>query len=286
MSAHLVDTGVRSPAHRNGLDQILSNPDLAGWQDEEARRLFFAEHDVHKDVPLLTERRPSMTLEDAYQVQWRGAALRIERGARFLGHKVGLTSEAMQHQVGIGEPDSGILLDTMAVANGGTLLARKLRTPRVEAEIAFLLGDDLVGPGISDGDAREAVSGVCVSLEVIDSRFDLAGITLADSVADNAGCARFVLGDVVAVEGLNLPDEDVAIRVAGQTVGHGRGREVLGDPIRSVVWLAERLAGFGAGLAAGDIVLTGAVHGSIPLPRGESVSASSPHLGSVVLHVS
>ena len=226
-----------------------------------------------------------MTLNDAYQVQWHGAALRVDRGARVIGHKVGLTSEAMQRQVGIDEPDSGILLDTMAVANGGRLLRQELRAPRVEAEIAFVLGDDLSEPCPSDAGVRAAVSGVCVALEVIDSRFDLDGITLADSVADNAGCARFVLGDVVPVDGLDLPNEEVAICVAGQTVDCGRGREILGDPIRSVLWLARRLAGFGAGLTAGDVVLAGAVHASIPLPREESVSASSPHLGSAVLHV-
>ncbi|WP_395108339.1 2-keto-4-pentenoate hydratase [Actinomadura sp. SCN-SB] len=243
-----------------------------------------AEHEGRKER-LLSERRPSLTLAEAYQVQWCGVALRMDRGARVLGHKVGLTSEAMQRQVGIAEPDSGFLLDTMAVANGGTVLARELRAPRVEAEIAFLLGDDLCGAGTSEADARAAVCGVCVALEVIDSRFDLEGITLADSVADNAGCGRFVLGEVMAVDGLDLRGEEVRVCVAGRPVASGYGGEVLGDPIRSVLWLARRLAGLGSGLRAGDIVLAGAVHASIPLPGGHSVSASSAGLGSVVLHV-
>jgi 2-keto-4-pentenoate hydratase len=254
------------------------------WWAEEARRLHDAERHV-REVTLLSRRRRGVTLEDAYRVQQHGAALRMEQGARIVGHKVGLTSEAMQLQVGIGEPDSGILLDTMAVANGGSVAMKGLRAPRVEAEIAFLVGDDLREVRTPDADTSPAVSGVCLALEVIDSRFELDGITLADSVADNAGCARFVLGDVRPVEGLDLLSEEVTLAVAGRAVGRGCGAAILGDPIRSLVWLTQRLADLGSQLEAGDVVLAGAVHASIPLPCGQTVTASSARLGSVTLDV-
>lgn len=291
MSTQLAAAGARSPVRHNGLGRLLASFVPAAWQRDEARRLHLAERQGRKEV-LLSERHPKVTLEDAYRVQWCGAASRVGHGARVLGHKVGLTCEAMQRQVGIGEPDSGILLSTAAVVNGGTVPVQELRAPRVEAEIAFLLGDDLAGPDVRDADAAAAVSGVCIALEVIDSRFDLEGITLADSVADNAGCARFVLGEVLPaggpagldLAGLDLAGEDVTLCVAGQPVAHGCGAQILGDPVRSVVWLARRLARFGSGLIAGDVVLAGAVHASLPLPRGASVSARSARLGSVMLH--
>jgi 2-keto-4-pentenoate hydratase len=255
-----------------------------GWQMEEAERLYRVERSGRPDI-LLSRRRQGLTLEDAYRVQWCGAALRVGQGARVLGHKVGLTSAAMQQQVGIDEPDSGILLDYMAVADGGVVRAADLLSPRVEAELAFRLGSDLYGVDVAEDDVREVVSEVCLALEVIDSRFDLRGITLADSVADNAACARFVLGNALPIEGPDLRDEQLTVRVGTRVVGSGQGREILGDPIRSVVWLTRRLAAFGSGLKAGDVVLAGAVHASVPLPPGETVSASSPHLGPVCLHV-
>jgi 2-keto-4-pentenoate hydratase len=223
------------------------------WWAEEARRLYEAERHV-REVSLLSRRRRGLTLEDAYRVQ--------------------------QH-----EPDSGILLDTMAVANGGIVDMNRLRAPRVEAEIAFLVGDGRCDVGAPDADAGPAVSGVCLALEVIDSRFELEGITLADSVADNAGCARFVLANACPVEGLDLVSEEVTLAVAGRTVEHGRGEAILGDPIRSLAWLTQRLADLGSQLRAGDVVLAGAVHASIALPRGQQVTASSAHLGSVTLNV-
>lgn len=256
---------------------------VEGWQMLEAERLYQAERHRLPEV-LLSRRRKGLTLEDAYRVQWCGAALRVREGARVLGRKVGLTSRAMQHQVGIDEPDSGILLDYMVVAPGEALRAADLLSPRIEAEIAFRLGTDLCGTDVVEEAAREAMAEVFLALEVIDSRFDLDGITLADSVADNAACARFVLGDAVPMPRWDLRAERLTVCSGTTPVATGEGRDVLGDPIRSVVWLARRLAAFGAGLKAGDVVLAGAVHASIPLPAGETVSVCSPRLPPVSLH--
>ncbi|MGH3842473.1 MAG: 2-keto-4-pentenoate hydratase [Pseudonocardiaceae bacterium] len=257
---------------------------MGGWQMREAERLYHAERRRLPEV-LVSRRRTGLALHDAYRVQWYGVALRVREGARVVGHKVGLTSRAMQDQVGIDTPDSGILLDYMAVPPGEALLAAELLSPRIEAEIAFRLGTDLCGTDVAEQAARGAVAEAFLALEVIDSRFDLDEITLADSVADNAACARFVLGEAVPMPSWDLRAERLTVRTGTTPVAAGEGRDVLGDPIRSVVWLARRLAAFGAGLKAGDVVLAGAVHASFPLPAGETVSVSSPRLPAVSLHV-
>ncbi|MGW5679853.1 2-keto-4-pentenoate hydratase [Streptomyces sp. NPDC003860] len=254
-----------------------------GWWVREAERLLFAER-ARVPLELLSRRRPGIALEDAYRVQRAGAALREGSGARVVGHKVGLTSRAMQEQAGIDEPDSGVLLDVMAVPDGGTVRMGELMAPRVEAEIAFRLGTRLSGTGVEEAEAWAAVAEVFLALEVIDSRFPLAGITLADSVADNAACARFVLGGGVAPLA-DLSAEELVLRVDGAQEEGGRGWAVLGDPVRSLVWLARRLAFWGEELAPGDVVLAGAVHSSVPLRPGTTVSASSPRLPAVSVHV-
>lgn len=255
------------------------------WHLDEAKLLYYAERCRRPEALVSHRRAGGLPLHDAYLVQWYGAALRKRDGARVVGHKVGLTSKAMQDQVGIDTPDSGILLDYMDLPSGGTLKAAELISPRVEAEIAFRLKADLYGAEVTEQAAREAVSEVFLALEVIDCRVNADGITLADSVADNAACARFVLGASVLTPTWDLRAEELTVRVGTACVATGAGRDVLGDPIRSVVWLAHQLAAFGAGLKAGDVVLAGAVHASIPLPVGETVSVSSPHLPAVNLNV-
>ncbi|MFJ4689430.1 2-keto-4-pentenoate hydratase [Streptomyces sp. NPDC088789] len=225
-----------------------------------------------------------MTVEDAYEVQWYGAALRVREGARVIGHKVGLTSAAMQEQFGIGEPDSGLLLDRMVVGPGEELPVGGLLAPRVEAEIAFRLGADVRGGETGEEAVRNAVAETFLALEVIDSRYGLSALTLADSVADNAACARIALGRPVAGVPEGLAGEFLTVRVDGAVAASGYGREVLGDPVRSLCWLVRRLGSVGAGLRAGDVVLAGAVHASLALDAGQRVTVSSPRLGEAVLH--
>lgn len=254
------------------------------WWWEEAQRLYLAEC-RRISLELLSRRRSGLTVEDAYRVQWCWAAIRVRHSARVVGHKVGLTSDAMRQQIGITEPDSGILLDSMAVPTAGALQVTELISPRIEAEIAFRLGRDLRGADVDEDDARAAVTEVFLALEVIDTRYALQGITLADSVADNAGCARFVLGDAAPMPMPDLRAEELTLSRGGIPVASGLGRAILGDPIRSVAWLARRLTAFGAGLQAGDVVLAGAVHASIALRSGDNVSACSPHLPRVSLTI-
>ncbi|MEU3975171.1 2-keto-4-pentenoate hydratase [Streptomyces bacillaris] len=254
------------------------------WEQVEARRLRRAET-TREPVTLLSHRYPTISLDDAYRIQWHGAALRVADGARVVGHKVGLTSAAMQEQFGIDQPDSGLLLDYMAITEDRALEPGDLVAPRVEGELAFRLGADLSGTDVSESTIRDAVAETFLALEVIDSRYGFEGLTLADSVADNAACGRFALG--ASLPGLvpELGGEHLTLTVDGTVAASGFGRAILGDPIHSVAWLVHWLTDFGTGLRAGDIVLAGAVHASLPLGAGQTVAVSSPRLPQAVLHV-
>ncbi|MFF7361517.1 2-keto-4-pentenoate hydratase [Streptomyces sp. NPDC008125] len=185
------------------------------WVGREALALCHAER-AAVSVDALTARRPDVDLLDAYRIQWAGTALRMAGGARPIGHKVGLTSEAMRQQTGIDGPDSGILLDYMAVPSGGTVDTIALVSPLVETEFAFGLGKDLAGREVDVAAARAAVSEVMVALEVIDTRYRGRQLTLADSIADNAACARIVTGPAVPFRpGLQLPERLLTLGIGG-----------------------------------------------------------------------
>lgn len=255
------------------------------WIVEEATRLLGAQRSRIPVVPL-TARRPNFSLEDAYRIQAAVVARRVAEGACLVGHKVGVTSQAMQQQMRVEEPDSGVLLDDMVLPSGSELRRRDFLRPRVEAEIAFRLGRDLQGPALGRDVARSAVSDVFLAVEVIDTRFTDWRIRLADSVADNASCARVVTGAVVSLDpGWDLAAEQLVLRVDGAAVACGPGRAVLGDPINPLIWLVRRLHSLGAGLRAGDLVLAGAVHASIPLRAGTALHLTSARLPAVHLRV-
>lgn len=255
------------------------------WIADEAAILLAAERSRIPVAPL-TVRRPGVSLEDAYRIQAATVACRVAVGARVVGHKVGVTSKAMQQQMGVDEPDSGVLLDEMVLPSGSELLMGEFLSPRVEAEIAFRLGCDLRGPDVEVEAARRAVSEVFLALEVIDTRFTDWQIGLVDSVADNASCARVVMGAMVSLDpGWDLGAKQLVVSVDGTVVAWGEGRAVLGDPFNPLAWLARRLNSLGAGLRAGELALAGAVHASIPLTAGTAVHVTSPDLPPVHLRV-
>ncbi|MFE7402517.1 2-keto-4-pentenoate hydratase [Streptomyces sp. NPDC057557] len=255
------------------------------WIAATASALLAAEYE---QVPIdaLTVRRPELPLETAYRVQRAAVARRISGGARVVGHKAGVTSQAMREQMGVDEPDSGVLLDDMVLPTGSTMARSVLMQPRVEAEIAFRLGCDLAGPSVGVDEARAAVEKVFLALEVIDTRFTSWRITVADSIADNASCARMVTGPMVPFSSdMDLAAEPLVVSVDGTAVATGEGRAVLGDPLRALTWLAGRLHRVGDELRAGQLVLAGAVHASLPLEPRSTVRARSPHLPPVELRV-
>jgi 2-keto-4-pentenoate hydratase len=253
--------------------------------DELAEELWQAERTRVAVAPLSA--RHELDIADAYAVQTRNVDRRLAAGGRIIGRKVGLTSRPMQLVLGVDEPDYGVLFDDMVVEDGDEVPLSRLLQPRVEAELAFVMERDLVGPGVTTGTALAAVAGVLPSLEIVDSRVADWQIKLVDTVADNASCGLLVLGGRMRrVDELDLRLLGVVVSRGGQVIDTGAGAAALGNPIRCVAWLANKLAAFGASLHAGDVVLPGAVHRMVPVRAGDVFRAEFAHLGAVTARFS
>jgi 2-keto-4-pentenoate hydratase len=233
-------------------------------------------------IPPLTERWPDLDVADAYAIQEAVIGARLEAGARRVGWKVGLTSVAMQRQLGVDQPDFGPLLDDMEIAAGGTCPLADLIAPRVEGEIAFWLARDLEGEDLGEDDVLAACDRVVPALEIIDSRIADWKITLPDTIADNASSGGVVLGSrPVRPSELDLSLTGCLLRRNGRIEGTGAGGAVLGSPVNALVWLANTLGPLGAGLEPGQVVLPGSLTAAIPFGPGDTVSATFDRIGSV-----
>jgi 2-keto-4-pentenoate hydratase len=230
----------------------------------------------------LSERHPAMSVADAYAIQEQVARRRIETGESLIGWKLGLTSVAMQQQLGVDQPDYGPLLSGHAVPPGGVVPAADLIAPRIEAEIAFVLGSPLRGPGVTRADVLAATTAVTASLEIIDSRIANWRIKLADTIADMASSARIVVSDArTPIDAVDLRDERVVLERNGEAVSEGIGAAVLGDPVEAVAWAANTLGPLGVTLEPGHVVMPGAMHASVPVAAGDEIVARFERLGPV-----
>jgi 2-oxopent-4-enoate hydratase len=238
-------------------------------------------------VEPLTERHPDLVIEDAYAIQSRNIRRRIDAGARVCGRKIGLTSLPMQRMLGVDEPDYGVLLDGMVVEDGDQIPLSRLVQPRVEAELAFVMERDLAGPGVTAAKALTCIAGALPAFEIVDSRVADWRIKLVDTVADNASSGLLVIGGRLRrVADLDLRLLGVVVSRHGQVIDTGAGAAALGNPARCVAWLANKLAQFGDGLRAGDVVLPGAVHRMVPVVSGDVFRADFAHLGAVTVRFS
>ena len=218
----------------------------------------------------------------AYEVQRRIVDARLAAGERIVGWKVGLTSKAMQEQLGVSEPDYAPILSGWFAAEGDPIGVDGLIQARVEAEIAFHLGSPLRGPGVTAMDVLAATTSVSPAIEVIDSRIGAWKIRLADTIADLASSARVVVGAArVPVAEVDLPNVTVAFERNGEVVATGSGAAVLGDPAAAVAWAANTLGELGVTLEAGHVVMPGAMHGSVPVAAGDTFRAVFEGLGTV-----
>lgn len=237
-----------------------------------ARRLDEA-WERQEPVEPLTE-TDGLRVEDAYGVQSRWTDLRLARGERILGRKIGLTSLAMQELMGVGEPDYGSLWASRhfpAAAGRAEVPAGPFLQPRMEGEIAFLIGRPLSGEHVTPQEVLAATEALAPAFEVVDSRIADWRIKLADTVADNASYGGFVLGPWSR----KLRDEDLRtlgmlVHKNGETVAQAVGAAALGGPARAVAWLARKLTTFGVTLDAGDVVLSGALGGATDATRGDT----------------
>ena len=231
-----------------------------------------------------------MTLDDAYAVQAALVAQKIAAGAKRIGWKIGLTSRAMQQALNITTPDSGVLLDDMLFYSGDTVPGGRFIQPRIEAEIAFVMGDDLAGAGVTRADVIAATEYVAPSLEILDTRILRAepatgqARVIYDTVADNAANAGVVIGaERHAIETHDLRWVGAVVTRDGVVEETGLGAGVLNDPVMGIVWLVHRLASYGAGLRAGDIVLSGSFIRPLEAPPGSRFEADFGTFGRVDL---
>ncbi len=230
----------------------------------------------------LTSTYDGLTVDDAYAIQQIQIRRRIEAGAAVIGYKVGLTSAAMQQQMGVYEPDFGHLLTDMVHAADAPIDTASFRQPRAEPEIALILGRDLRGPDLSVADLMSATAYALPAIEIIDSRITDWKIGLVDTVADNASSGGLVLGQSpVPASGRDLSLAGCVYRRNGRIVATGAGAAVLGSPWHAATWLANTLTARGAELAAGSIILTGSITAAVPVTAGDTVTVTIDGLGSV-----
>lgn len=221
-------------------------------------------------------------VDSAYAVQREITARRVASGGRIVGRKIGLTSEAVQKQLGVDRPDFGVLFDDMRVTDGAAIPVGAVLQPRVEAEVAFVLGADLDHERIDIAAVRNATAYATAAIEICGSRIRDWDITFVDTVADNASSGAFVLSDAqIGLDGFEPRDVQMTMNLDGDEVSSGSGAACLGDPLAAVAWLATTLRGFGDPLRAGDIVLSGALGPMRPAHPGARVVATVSGLGSV-----
>ena len=248
----------------------------------------FAAMSQRDTIPPLRERYPAMDIDDAYAISELLLRRRLDQGATLIGRKIGLTSKAVQEQLGVSEPDFGSLTDDMLYADGADVpISERLIQPKVEGEIAFVLGKDLSGPSVTIEDVIDATEYVSPCFEIVDSRIRNWDISLVDTVADNASCGLLVLGkDRVAPDSVDLTSCELTVRINSEVMATGTGAAALGSPARCVAWLANTLARYGIGLKAGDIVLSGSLVPFLPANHGDSLEVTVAGIGSASLSFS
>jgi 2-keto-4-pentenoate hydratase len=230
-------------------------------------------------VPPLRDALDPTDADSAYAVQALNTSYWVAEGRRIVGRKVGLTAKAVQQQLGVDQPDFGVLFADMEIADGGILLASKVLQPKAEAEVAFILAADLPGE-VTREIVAASIETVVAAIEIVDSRIADWKITFADTVADNGSSAFYVLGaERKKLAGLDLWTCGMALEVNGQVASLGAGVACLGHPLNAVTWLARTLAARGEPLRAGDVVLSGALGPMVAIKPGNHVRATIGGLG-------
>jgi 2-keto-4-pentenoate hydratase len=251
---------------------------------EAADALHYAEQQ-HKPIPRLTELFPAMSVTDSYEIQLVNIRRRVDAGAVVRGHKVGLSSRAMQLMMGVDEPDYGHLLSDMFIAESTPIKTSSLCSPRVEVEIAFVLAERLPAPGCTVADVLRCTDFVCPAIEIIDSRIVNWDIGLVDTIADNASSGLVVLGGIcTSLEEIDPRTVGATLHRNGQLVATGASGAVLGNPASAVAWLANKVAAFGVRLQAGHIILPGSCTRAYDVASGQTIRADFDKLGCVTTY--
>jgi 2-oxopent-4-enoate/cis-2-oxohex-4-enoate hydratase len=232
-------------------------------------------------VEPLTDREPGITIEDAYQIQLRMIQRRIDAGETVVGKKIGVTSKIVMDMLKVNQPDFGQMLSGMVFNEGEPIAVSTLIAPKAEAEVAFLLNRDLVGPGVTAADVLRATECVMPCFEIVDSRIKDWKINIQDTVADNASCGVLTLGGVRrSPRHVDLALAGMVLEKNGEVISTSCGVSVQGSPVNAVAWLANTLGRLGIALKAGEVILSGSQSPLVPVQAGDSLHCSVGGLGS------
>lgn len=221
-----------------------------------------------------TEREQEISIDDAYYISLRMLEKRIENdGEVVVGKKIGVTSKVVQDMLGVHQPDFGYLTNVMEYPNKGEVpVAGNLIAPRAEAEIGFMLKQDLVGPGVTEQDVLDATDYIMPCFEIVDSRIKNWEIKIQDTVADNASCGVYTLGDAkVDPRTVDLPNLKVKVFKNGEFLSEGVASAVQGNPLTAVAWLANTLGKYGIPFKAGEVILSGSLVPLEPVGPGDEM---------------
>lgn len=242
--------------------------------------------DMHTWTKKLTEKYPEMAIEDSYKIQAEVFRIKTERGERVIGKKIGLTSEGIRQQIGVYEPDFSLISDGNFLRNGEALDLDMMNIPRLEPELAFILKDDLKGPVVTNWEVVRSVLGVSAAFEIVDTRFKDYEFTICDTVADSASYGKIITDNkIVPLESLDLTNIGLSVYKNGKLVKTATSAEVMGNPVNSVVWLANKMIELGQYLKKGDIILSGSFTPVFELERGDYFEARFAGIGNIGLHV-
>lgn len=251
----------------------------------KARALYEARR-TRIPIPPFTDEDPSLGLADGYAIQRELVPLLLADGDHIVGYKVGLTSKPMQRMVGIDSPDYGPVLASTVFGDGDTIPLDRFIQPKVEAEIVFVLGERLSGPGVTPADARRAIAGAAAAMEIVDSRIEDWRIKLADTVADLASNGAVATSSrIVPLDGIDPRLIGMTITRNGELFDTGTGAAALGDPVAVVAWLANVLGENGVALEPGHLVMTGSLHAAVSMYPGDVFRAEFDRLGPVTIRV-
>jgi 2-oxopent-4-enoate/cis-2-oxohex-4-enoate hydratase len=232
-------------------------------------------------VPPLLEREPEITIADAYKIQLRFVERRVQAGEKIIGKKIGVTSKPVQDFLGVYQPDFGQLTSGMVYQEGEVIALGKLIQPKAEAELAFVLKKDLIGPGITAMDVIRATDYVAPCFEIVDSRITAWKIKIQDTVADNASCGVFVIGKTRGdPRKLDITLAGMVLEMNGEVHSTGVGAAVQGSPVNAVVWLANTLGALGIPFRAGEVILSGSQSPLVPVLDGDELVCTVGGLGS------
>ncbi|MCU4347720.1 fumarylacetoacetate hydrolase family protein [Acinetobacter lactucae] len=235
-----------------------------------------------KPCQRISEQFGITNLDDAYAVQEINTQLALEQGRRLTGRKIGLTSLAVQQQLGVDSPDFGMLFADMQFTNDVTIDCKKLIQPKVEGEIAFVLKEDLLRVDTTSAELIQAIDYILPALEIVDSAIENWKITLVDTVADNASSGLYVLGNTpVSLAALDLSLEGMILEKNGEHASIGVGAACLGSPLQSCLWLVRKMAEYGRPLKKGDVVLTGALGPMVKVEAGDHIRLRLTRIGEV-----